>query len=145
MNIKIHIENIKCPKFAWIVMLGLGCVDIIRGTMHTVFLEFSATQIFVIDMSGGVDNQMLLLGIFGITNFLTGAIFILISLYARHIVPLLLPIIPLTYFIGMIFISRVAVPTAVLGGGPFMLVYLLVCLVTFAAIVILKIKKKYFD
>jgi len=79
----MDINDIICPKFAWIVMIGLGCFDLIRGFIHTVLLEFAALNIFVIDLSGGVDNQMLLLGIFGITNYLTGIMFILIGLKLR--------------------------------------------------------------
>jgi len=146
MNLNIDIEGIECPKFAWIVMFGLGCMDLIRGIIHTVFLQHAAMNIFVIDMSGGVGNQMLLLGTFGISNYLTGALFILISLYARHLVPLVLPIIPLAYFTGSFFINLnlVAEPTGALGGIPMMLVYMIVCWGTFAAIVIIKIREKYY-
>lgn len=131
----MDIKEIKCPKFAWIMMIGLGCIDLIRGFIHTVLLEFAATYIFVIDLSGGVDNQMLLLGVFGISNFITGIIFILIGLTARYLVPLILPIIPITYFGGYLLISKVTNPTAQLGGGPLMLVYLFLCII--ASIVIL--------
>ena len=45
-------------------MIGLGCIDLIRGFIHTFMLELAAVNIFVIDLSGGVDNQMFLLGMF---------------------------------------------------------------------------------
>jgi hypothetical protein len=138
----MDIIDIKCPKFAWIIMIGLGSFDLIRGFIHTVLLEFAATNIFVIDLSGGVDNQMLLLGIFGISNYLTGIIFILIGLKARQLVPIILPVIPAIYFLGTALISRVATPTAQLGGGPYMLVYFTVCIATFIAILVVKIKNR---
>jgi hypothetical protein len=138
----MDINNIKCPKFAWIIMIGLGCVDLIRGFIHTVMLEFAAMNIFVIDLSGGVDNQMLLLGIFGISNYLTGIMFILIGLKARQLVPIMLPAIPTVYFLGTALISRVANPTANLGGGPYMMIYFAVCIATFIAIVVVKIKNR---
>ncbi len=138
----MDINDIKCPKFAWIIMIGLGCFDLIRGFMHTVILEFAAINIFVIDLSGGVDNQMLLLGIFGISNYLTGIMFILIGLKARQLVPIILPVIPAIYFLGTALISRVANPTAKLGGGPYMLVYFAVCIATFIAILVVKIKNR---
>ncbi|MHA1105902.1 MAG: hypothetical protein ACTSPN_09330, partial [Promethearchaeota archaeon] len=80
----MDINDIKCPKFAWIIMVGLGCIDLFRAFMHTFMLEYAALNIFVIDLSGGVDNQILLLGVFGISNYITGIMFILIGLKARH-------------------------------------------------------------
>jgi len=40
----MDINDIKCPKFAW--MIGLGCFDMIRGFIHTFLLEFAALNIF---------------------------------------------------------------------------------------------------
>jgi hypothetical protein len=37
----MDMDNKKCPKFVWIIMIGLGCVDLIRGFTHTVMLEFA--------------------------------------------------------------------------------------------------------
>ncbi|MFX0059551.1 MAG: hypothetical protein ACFE85_16820 [Candidatus Hodarchaeota archaeon] len=138
----MDIKEIECPKFAWILMIGLGCFDLIRGFMHTVLLEFAALNIFVINLSGGVDNQMLLLGVFGISNYLTGILFILIGLTARHLVPIMLPVIPIAYFGGSVLISRVTNPTAQLGGGPYMLIYLGVCIAASLAILVIKIRSK---
>ncbi|MCJ7648699.1 MAG: hypothetical protein MUP85_08815 [Candidatus Lokiarchaeota archaeon] len=138
----MEIKDIKCPKFAWILMIALGCVDLIRGFMHTFLLEYAALNIFVIDLSGGVDNQIFLLGIFGISNYLTGIVFILIGLSARHLVPIILPVIPFTYFGGAALIARVANPTADLGGNSFMLVYFLVCIAAFFAILVIKVKNR---
>ena len=103
-------------------------------------LEFAANNIFVIDLSGGVDNQMLLLGTFGISNYLTGIMLILIGLKARELIPIILPAIPVTYLLGTLLISRVVTPTAQLGGVPYMLVYFAVCIVTFIAILAANIK-----
>lgn len=123
-------------------MICLGCIDLIRGFIHTVMLEYAAINIFVVDLSGGVDNQMFLLGTFGISNYITGIVFMLIGLKARELVPIILPMIPATYFIGTAIISRVAKPTAYLGGGPFMLIYFAVCIATFIAILIANIKNE---
>jgi hypothetical protein len=138
----MDINNIKCPKFAWIIMVGLGCVDLIRGFIHTVILGFAATNIFVIDLTGGVDNQMFLLGTFGISNYLTGIMFILIGLKARHLVPIMLPVIPTVYFGGSALIFRIVTPTAQLGGGPYMLAYFAVCIAASFAILFVKIKNR---
>lgn len=56
---------------------------------------------------------------------------ILIGLKARDVVPILLPIIPLIYWFGTALISRVAILTAQLGSGPYMLAYFAVCIATF--------------
>ena len=138
----MDINEIKCPKFAWILMVGLGCIDLIRGFIHTFLLEFAALNIFVIDVSGGVDNQMFLLGIFGISNYLTGIMFILIGLKARPLVPIMLPAIPIVYLGGTALISRTASPTAQLGGGPYMLIYFALCIAASIAILVIIIKNR---
>ena len=138
----MDINEIKCPKFAWILMVGLGCIDLIRGFIHTFLLEFAALNIFVIDVSGGVDNQMFLLGIFGISNYLTGIMFILIGLKARPLVPIMLPVIPIIYLGGTALISRTTSPTAQLGGGPYMLIYFALCIAASIAILVITIKNR---
>lgn len=138
----MDINDIKCPKFAWILMIGFGCFNLIRGFIHTFMLEFAALNIFVIDLSGGVDNQMFLLGTFGISNYITGIMFILIGLKARHLVPIMLPVIPIIYLGGTALISRTATPTAQLGGGPYMLVYFALCIAASIAILIINIKNR---
>ena len=138
----MDIKNIKCPKFAWILMIGLGCLDLIRGFMHTFMLEFAALNIFGIDLTGGVDNQMFLLGTFGISNYITGIMFILIGLKARHLVPIMLPVIPIVYLGGTALISQTASPTAQLGGGSFMLMYFAACIAAFIVILVINIKNR---
>jgi len=138
----MDINDIKCPKFAWILMIGLGCVDLIRGFIHTFMLEFAALNIFEIDLSGGVDNQMFLLGIFGISNYLTGIMLILIGLKARPLVPIMLPVIPIIYFGGAALISRTTTPTAQFGGGPYMLIYFALCIAASITILVIKIKNR---
>ena len=129
-------NNRYIPKFAWIITIGLGCIDLTRGFIHTFMLEFAANNIFVIDLSGGVENQMFLLGNFGISNYLTGIMLILIGLKARELIPIILPAIPATYLVGSFVISRIVSTNAQLGGSPYMLVYFSVCIITFVAIII---------
>jgi hypothetical protein len=85
---------------------------------------------------------MFLLGILGISNYLTGILFILIGLRTRELVPIVLPLIPLVYVFGTALISRVVTPTAQLGGGPYMLVYFVVCIVTFVAVLVVNFMNK---
>ena len=138
----MKIEEIECPKFAWILLIGLGCLDLFRGFVHTVLLEHAAYNIFVIDTTGGIENQIFLLGLFGITNYFTGIMLILIGISARHLVPIILPVLPFTYIVGSALVRNVASPTAELGGLTFMNIYLATCIVAFILIVFINIQKK---
>ena len=131
-----------CPKFAWIIMIALGCLDLVRGFMHTVLLEYAAENIMGLDLLVARDDQLLLLGVFGISNFLTGMMLILIGLKARNIVQYVFLAIPVSYLSGAYFIRRVSASTAELGGLPMMNTYILVCIGTFVAILVWKYLKR---
>jgi hypothetical protein len=128
----------SCPKFAWIIMIALGCLDLVRGFIHTVLLEYAAEYIMGLDLAVARDDQLLLLGVFGISNYITGLMLILIGLKARNLVQYIFLIIPVSYFSGAYLIGRVASSTARLGGLPMMMVYILVCIGTFVAILVWK-------
>ena len=131
-----------CPKFAWIIMTLLGCLDLVRGFMHTVLIEYAAENIMGLDLSVARDDQLLLMGSFGISNFLTGIMLILIAMKARNIVQYAFLAVPVSYMSGSFFISRVASSTARLGGLPIMIGYIALCIVTFVAIVLWNYSKK---
>ncbi len=115
--------NKKTRKVFWITLLVLGCVDLLRGFMHTVMLEYAAANI-----AGITDvDAVFLLRTFGISNYLTGALFILIALKAKEIVSYVLVLIPLCYALGMLVSPSVA-QTAQFNGKYFMMVYFAVCL-----------------
>ena len=114
----------KTRKIVWIALLVLGCVDLVRGFMHTVMLEFAAANIAGIS---DVD-AVFMLRTFGISNYLTGALFILIALQAKHLAPYVLALIPLCYAFGMLVSPPVA-QTAQFNGKYAMVVYFAVCLV----------------
>lgn len=134
--------ELDCPKFAWVIMTLLGCLDLVRGIMHMVFLEYAAENIMGLDLAVARDDQLLLLGTFGISNYLTGMILILIAMKARNIVQYVFLVIPVSYLWGAFLISRVASSSARLGGLPMMQVYIAVCIVTFIAILLWKYWKK---
>jgi hypothetical protein len=133
MNMNI---DLKCPKFAWIILTCLGCVDLVRGFVHTFLLEYAAEFIMGLDLAVARDDQLLLLGVFGISNYLTGCLLILSGLKARNIVPYVFLIIPVSYILGGRLINQVASSTARLGGLPMMNAYILLCIGTFVAILI---------
>lgn len=115
------------------VLFVLGLVDLLRGFLHTFAIHWAVATFAKLDLSVVANDQLLLLGAFGISNILTGLIYILISRKARSLSPYILAIIPAAYLMGFIGlrISSV-VPDAAFYGKYFMLVYLLVCIIVSA-------------
>ena len=116
----------------------LGVIDLLRGFMHTVVLPYSATYIACLDLSGPTAPDLLrLLGLFGISNYITGATLILTGLYARPIALVLLGLIPAFYGLGLLTIHAAMNPyppsTAQWGGRPFMMINLSLYVLTFLA------------
>ena len=130
--------NRPIPKFISIMAVFLGVIDLLRGFMHTVVLPYSATHIACLDLSGPTATDLLrLLGLFGISNYITGATLILTGLYARPIALVLLGLIPAFYGLGLLTIHVAMNPyppsTAQWGGRPFMIVNLSLYVLTFLA------------
>jgi uncharacterized membrane protein YphA (DoxX/SURF4 family) len=130
--------NRPIPKFISIMAVFLGVIDLLRGFMHTVVLPYSATHIACLDLSGPTAPDLLrLLGLFGISNFITGATLILTGLYARPIALVLLGLIPAFYGLGLLTIHAAMNPyppsTAQWGGRPFMMINLSLYVLTFLA------------
>jgi uncharacterized membrane protein YphA (DoxX/SURF4 family) len=130
--------NRPIPKFISIMAVFLGVIDLLRGFMHTVVLPYSATHIASLDLSGPTAPDLLcLLGLFGISNYITGATLILTGLYARPIALVLLGLIPAFYGLGLLTIHAAMNPyppsTAEWGGRPFMMVNLSLYVLTFLA------------
>jgi len=130
--------NRPIPKFISIMAVFLGGIDLLRGFMHTVILPYSATHIACLDLSGPTAPDLLrLLGLFGISNYITGATLILTGLYARPIALVLLGLIPAFYGIGLLTIHAAMNPyppsTAQWGGRPFMMINLSLYVLTFLA------------
>ena len=128
--------NRPIPKFISIMAVLLGVIDLLRGFMHTVVLPYSATHIASLDLSGPTAPDLLrLLGLFGISNYITGATLILTGLYARPIALVLLGLIPAFYGLGLLTIHAAMNPyppsTAQWGGRPFMMINLSLYVLTF--------------
>jgi len=133
-----HPMNRPIPKFISIMAVFLGGIDLLRGFMHTVVLPYSATHIACLDLSGPTASDLLrLLGLFGISNYITGATLILTGLYARPIALVLLGLIPAFYGLGLLTIHAAMNPyppsTAQWGGRPFMMINLSLYVLTFLA------------
>lgn len=122
------------PTFAQVVLVCLGLIDLVRGVLHTFLVQHSAVEIAGLNLTHSGQDQLLLLGAFGISNFLTGALFLAVAFRAKQLVPTVLAIIPAAYALGFVaFRLNDIRPEAALPGRSFMLVYASVCVVTFVA------------
>ena len=131
-------EKKQVPKFVWIVLIVLGCIDLVRGFMHTIALEYAALNIAGLDLTTSTAiEQLRLLGTFGISNWITGVAYILIGLKAKHISIHIMGFIPVAYGLSMIAMKMnmagYAETSANWGGMNLMVPYLVVCGITFIA------------
>ena len=128
-------EESSIPRFVSVVAIALGCLDLIRGFMHTLLLDYAATNIAGFDLTTSSAGDLLRqMGAFGISNYLTGAMLILIGWKARFLALTMLGIIPVAYGIGR---AGIRINTAAYGpsqadwgGASMMIVYLIVCAIT---------------
>lgn len=131
-------ENTTIPRFVSAVAIALGCLDLIRGFIHTILLEYAAVNIAGLDLSTSLAGDLLqLLGAFGISNYLTGIMLILIGWKAKPMALAMLGIIPVTYILGGFGIrvntTGYAPSQAAWGGVTPMLVYLVISGISFIA------------
>ncbi|HSR09351.1 MAG TPA: hypothetical protein VLM42_19620 [Bryobacteraceae bacterium] len=113
------------------VLFMLGLVDLLRGVLHTFFVNWAVRTFAKLDLSTARLDQLTLLAAFGISNLLTGVIFILISVEAAPLSEYILLAIPCAYLAGIIGMRTSGVkPQSAFYGRYFMLGYLAVCLLT---------------
>ena len=125
------------------VLFVIGLYDIIRGIMHTFVLTWSAENIAKFDLATVPEDQIFMLGAFGISNLLTGAIFLLIALRARELSPYVLILIPVIYLIGLMGIWSVGIHgQSEYNGRYLMFVYFGICVATFVFFVVQKRNSK---
>ena len=116
------------------VLYGLGIYDLISGFMHTFVLKWSGTNIAGFNPETTPIDQFFMLGTFGISNFLTGFIFLLISRRSPELSPYVLALIPGAYLLGMTGIwSNGIHGTSAYGGQYVMYNYFAICIGTRAA------------
>jgi hypothetical protein len=105
--------------------------DLIRGFMHTFALKWSGTNIAGFNPETTPIDQFFMLGTFGISNFLTGFIYLLISRRSPELSPYVLALIPGAYLLGLIGIwSNGIHGTSAYGGQYAMYVYFAICIGT---------------
>lgn len=113
-------------------------MDLVRGFMHTILLDYAATNIAELDLSTHLAGDLLqMMGTFGISNYLTGVMLILLGWKARPLALAMLGIIPIAYAIGIVGIkinsAAYAPSQAAWGGTGPMLVYLAISAITCVA------------
>ncbi|MET1260623.1 hypothetical protein ABV409_14850 [Flagellimonas sp. DF-77] len=103
-----------------------GVVDFMRGVAHTFRVRYAATHIAKIDPTA---DSLVLMGSFGISNFLTAFIYILIVFRARKLAPYILLLIPLSYALGILGLIgyQNVVLESEFNGQYMMQYYLIIC------------------
>jgi len=115
-------------KIAVIVLVAVALMDLIRGYMHTFNIWYASENIAQMTQT---PDTMNLMNTFGITNFLTAGIFLLIVIKAKELAPYVLLLIPTTYLIGIVSarVTGVAAMQVSAWNGQYMLfVYWAVCI-----------------
>jgi hypothetical protein len=116
-----------------IVLLIIGCIDLLRGFLHTFQVNWASSTFAHLDLTVARSDQLWLLGTFGISNILTGLLYILISRKAKELSPYVLLIIPIAYLLGIIGLrSSGIVPDADFLGKYLLVFYLGACVATSA-------------
>lgn len=113
---------------AAIVLFALGCMDLFRGLAHTYMIHWANDTFAHLDLSTNGNDQLVLLSAFGISNWLTGMLFILIAIKAKALASATLAIILIAYAIGWLGMQYAGVsPESDFYGRFIMMGYFVVC------------------
>lgn len=131
-------QTTRIPTFVSVIAFALGSLDLIRGFMHTFKLEYAALYVAKLNLSTPEAPDLLqLLGAFGVSNYITGVMLILVALWARKLALVMLLIIPLAYIVGGVEITHNSsiypASQAAWGGRDFMIAYLTISALTFVS------------
>jgi len=124
------------PRIVSIIAIALGTLDLLRGIMHTFLIRFAATNIAGLDLSTSQAGDLLvLMGSFGISNYISGLALILMGWKSRELAWIMLGVIPAAYLIGGLAIkfssAEFAITQSAWGGKPMMIIYMAICVLTF--------------
>ncbi len=119
-------------KAASFILIAIGCVDLLRGFMHTFNIHYAAANLAQVDMTADIIGDFLLvMSAFGMSNFLTGMFAIIIGLKVKDLAPLFLAIIPITYLLGVISMRMNNIEASAAFNGQYMMfIYLAICVLT---------------
>lgn len=117
-------------RISSVFLFAIGLIDLVRGAAHTFFIQWANDTFAHLDLSTNGQDQLMLLGAFGISNWLTGMIYILIAWRARALADATLLIILGAYALGWLGLKSAGVsPDADFNGRYIMFVYFGVCAV----------------
>jgi hypothetical protein len=136
----------KFPRFVSFVAVGLGCFDIIRGLVHTVFVGNMGAEIAGLYLAGptGLD-QLTLMVAFGSSNFITGAALIYLGLTNRMGALILMAVVPVSLLLAGVGLHRWGadlVGQAVFPGHDNMRIYIGVCVLTVTAALLTRLQRR---
>lgn len=110
------------------VLLALGFMDLFRGLAHTYLIDWANNTFAHLDLSNNGNDQLMLLSAFGISNWLTGMLFILIAIKAKQLASATLAIILIAYAVGWLGMQYAGVsPESDFYGRFIMMAYFGVC------------------
>lgn len=89
----------KSLKIAVVTLTLVAFLDLFRGFMHTFNIWYASQNIAHMTQT---PDTMFLMNTFGISNLLTGCIYLLVVKKSKELAPYLLIIIPAAYVIGLI-------------------------------------------
>lgn len=120
----------RAGRISSVFLFFLGLVDLFRGAAHTYFIYWANDTFAHLDLSVNGQDQLVLLSAFGISNWLTGMLFILIAIKAKPLAEAALKIILIAYAVGWLGMQYAGVtPNADFYGRFIMLGYFGVCLI----------------
>jgi len=115
-------------KINAIVLFCLGLLDLIRGFMHTFNINWASANIAKIDPH---PDALMLMGSFGISNFLTGFIYLYIVWKVKEKASIILFLIPAAYFIGVVGMKLSGIYMQSEFNGQYMMyVYMAICVLS---------------
>lgn len=115
-------------RISSVILFLAALMDIRRGVAHTFNVRYSAEYLAGIEP---ISDSLVLMVAFGISNFLTGFIYLLVIWKAKKLVPYILLLIPVSYLLGSVGMNyqNVEMESAFIGRY-IMAVYLSICLIT---------------
>lgn len=131
-------RDVDIPRFVPIVAGTLGCFDLFRASMHTVFLGYASRNVAGLDVDGPAGADLLqLMAAFGASNIITGGALIAVALTSRRAALALLGLMPVAYLVAIAALGAAMAgldaSQANWGGAPVIKVYLAVSALVFVA------------
>ncbi|MBL7005653.1 MAG: hypothetical protein ISR78_01080 [Spirochaetia bacterium] len=111
-----------------VILFCLGLLDLIRGFMHTFAINWASANIAKIDPH---PDALILMGSFGISNFLTGFIYLYIVWKVKEKASFILFLIPVSYVMGVAGMKLSGISMQSEFNGQYMMfIYLAICVLS---------------